>query len=140
MGSSTREETIALLGRPDEIVPLKQDLAGNDAWIYYEGEGHQRAQRLGLVVDQKSGIVLSAVWSLRNGEPLNEKSAAISHFRDSHFTSKEVGSTSSHSYSDDTIYQDRAKGVSLYIGGARKTVESISFGTPNVKARAPGNR
>lgn len=127
IGKVTGEEVSKLLGKPDQVVPLKRDLTGKDAWLYTEAVGDQKFDRLGLVVDQKTGIVQTATWSVYQGEPLFDKRAALSHFKNAKFTAQQMAKVAPDYYSDDVTYNDRELGITLFVNGLKQTVSSISF-------------
>lgn len=119
-----------MIGTPDQVVPLKRELSDKDALVYFEDDNGVKSQRLGFLVDRKTSIVLSATWLVKEGEPLSDKDFALSRFKYAQFVSKEVGAVSKDYYSDDLIYSDHREGISFQVDGARKHVQSISFGLP----------
>ena len=129
-GKATQGEAVSLFGQPDQIIHLKGDLTGKNAWIYNEVNSGQKTERLGLLVDQKTSIVQSATWVVREGDTFREKTLVLSHFKGAKFIAKEVGWIAKHYYSDDVVYSDPKSGLSFYVNGARRSVQSISFASP----------
>jgi hypothetical protein len=126
-GKISTDEITNLIGKPDQIIPLKRDLAGNDAWIYIEESGDQKLERLGLLVDHRTGIAQSATWAVREGDLLRQKDTALSHFKGAEFTQRQAGQVARDYASDDSTYSDRKSGISFQVDGANQTVNMISF-------------
>lgn len=53
-GVSTTEEATQILGSPDQVIKIKRELVGKEAWIYNETSNNKDTQRLGLLVDPKT--------------------------------------------------------------------------------------
>jgi hypothetical protein len=129
-GNIKRNEIIRLIGEPNQVISLKRNLAGKEAWIYSETEGSRNFERLGLMIDQKTGIVLSATWSVRANDPLFKKDSALSYFQNAKFSKTPAGQVAKDYYSDDSIYSDPQLGIVIHVDGAKQTTQSISFDAP----------
>jgi hypothetical protein len=135
-GRATQSEVEASFGRPDQVVDLKRDLSGMQAWIYREGQGDQRQDRLGILIDARTKVILSATWQFDEDDPLRQKDAALAHFGVGGFTAKKVGWIAKHEYSDDAVYSDAVKGVSFLVRSADQTLQSITLGSPEARGLA----
>ena len=139
-GKSTGSNIVNLIGQPDRIVHLKRDLADKDAWIFAEREGDQRFERLGFLVDRKTGIVQSATWSIRDGDPFRRKQMAVSHFKSARFIAKKVGRVAPDYFSDESTLSDQRLGISLNVDDAKGTVSSITFTPPEQRRPAENQK
>ena len=128
-GQISGEAVRAIFGPPNEVVHLKMEYGGGDVWRYFEAENH--FDRLTLGVNPKTGIVTSATWVLNDGEPLQVTKNALDHFHDSHFLVKDEGLIARHYYSDDKIFTDLEKGISMYGVHGGETIMMISFRAPS---------
>jgi hypothetical protein len=124
-GKSGADVLKAVLGEPDQIVPLKDQ--GADTWLYYEEKDGLKGQRLGIVVDRVSGILFSATWNLREDDALYNKANALQHFKRARFKFKDVSPKGLHYAGNEGIYEDSQSGISLYIDSSKGIVSSISF-------------
>ena len=124
MGTTTADEITHLLGKPDKILRMKD---GDNLWAYYEGVGDQRAQRLGLVLNEHATTVLTATLVLNDEDHLSQRKAAISHFSYAKFKTKRIPHQTKDYYSEDLICEDPVRGISMSINEADDTVAFLSF-------------
>ena len=139
IGKIPSAEVVKLIGAPTEILALKREFKTQEAWLYFENIGNIRTQRLSLLIDKKTGTVLTALWSLKEGDPFYSKDLALAHFKDAQFVARSTGAVGKDYYSDDQFYNDPQKGISIYVREGSLHAESISFAMPLPDAVATRN-
>jgi hypothetical protein len=128
-GVQTKAEIVALIGNPDQIITLPEN---EEAWFYHELDGSLSLDRLSLVFDAHSGVLLTATWLPPLTSPFIVLKNTLDYYRSARFVKRDIGWIAQHEYSDDVEYGDQNLGLTLLVNKTSKSVSAISYRKPTL--------
>lgn len=132
-GKLSRAELINIFGNPDKEVSIFDGVVTLD---YYRADIIGNSQRASFNIDQKSDVILSALW-LPNGNDIPVKVENITQlFIGAKFTKKRVNQTNLHELNGDYTLTDNNKGIAVEVNYRTNRITAISVSVPD-KKRVP---
>lgn len=120
-----------IFGSPDDVSVLE---GGVESWIYLTKQDQSYRLNLQFLEDK----TLGATWFFRKEDDATSLKDLLSRYGKSMFRKREVGSRGTHYYSDDLIYTNHKRGVSLYYLSGVSEVLFASFSQPQVGRELTG--
>jgi len=128
-GTTTKEEVIATLKKPDQIIPLtgKELVHGNEAWLYLNDE--KDSTRASIIFDKKS-IVSEVNWFPESQDEESDLQRLLSHYSPAKFVKSTIPWTTQHSSPSEHVYSNETLGIKIVSMPNNDFVESIGFEKP----------
>ncbi len=133
VGKTTRADVLSRLGKPDRVIDLRQtDLkVREEIWAYFAG-GIQSTGRITLFFPTSSDLVDSVSWDVRDGDPEQILTNALSRFKGRDLVrTRPKHWENPHSAPDEIFYEDSKTGLTIIYLQTPKRVTAISWALPD---------
>jgi len=120
-------EVRKLLGEPNQI---RSQSGGFEIWLYYEEIAEGPVQKLSLILSKADDLVRSGTWIPSRQDSVSTMSGAFGYFKNCSFKAQTGVANKSHFVSDEVLYMDSQKGISVLASKISKDVLAISFEAP----------
>ena len=125
MGQATAVEIKSSFGVPDQIVSLSDV---EEMWVYFDHSAKTHYQRASFVIEKKEHIVQTAAWIPGPSDSVGEKSAVLKYFSSkASFEIRPLPLIAKHEISNEVVYVDSQKGVSVRVNEISHVVSVIGF-------------